>query len=257
MSKKGFTLIELLVVVGMIAMLIAMLMPVLAKARQQGKEVLCLNNLRQMSMAAQNYAAANNDYYPAAYLNDPDPMDSLAVHVSWDFTYTKDWDTLQEDIRPGLLWQGDTIEKVQQCPSYKGPADPVELYTGYNYNTSFIGHGSMETVSIPARTSQVGHPAGCALFGDGYYYGDRANKFMRSPFKSDYDTFPFRASGTQGYWHSGKTDVAWCDGHVSSQRDLFTETIPQEQEKIEQYNLNHPDKKTGFLSADNSAYDLK
>jgi prepilin-type N-terminal cleavage/methylation domain-containing protein/prepilin-type processing-associated H-X9-DG protein len=254
-SKKGFTLIELLVAIGMIAMLIAMLMPALVKARHQGKEVVCLNNLRQMAVAAQNYAATNNDHYPSAYLNDPDPMDSMAVQAFWDFTYTKNWDTLEEDVRPGLLWQGDTIEKVQHCPSYKGPDDLVDPYTGYNYNTSFIG--SNGTVPIPTKTSQVARPAGCALFGDGYFYNDRANKFVRSPFKSDRDNFAFRASGTQGYRHSGKTDVAFCDGHVSPQREIFTETVTEEKEKIEQYNLSHPGNKTGFLSADNSAYDLK
>jgi prepilin-type processing-associated H-X9-DG protein/prepilin-type N-terminal cleavage/methylation domain-containing protein len=257
MNKKAFTLIELLVVISVIAMLLTVLMPALVKARQQGKEVMCLNNLRQMLVAAHNYAGANNDYYPIAYLNDPDPMDSLAVYASWDFTYVKDWDTLEEYSKPGLLWQGDMIEKIQQCPSYKGPDDPIDPYTGYNYNTSFIGHGSSEAVPIPAKTTQVSNSAGCVLFGDGYFYDNRTNKFMRSPLKSDGDTFPFRATGTQGYRHSQKSNVAWCDGHVSSQKDLFTETVPDEKEKIENYNKNHPNNKIGFLSPDNSAYDLK
>jgi len=54
--KSGFTLIELLVVIAIIAMLMAILMPVLRKAREQGKDVVCRNNLRQIGLAANFYA---------------------------------------------------------------------------------------------------------------------------------------------------------------------------------------------------------
>jgi prepilin-type N-terminal cleavage/methylation domain-containing protein len=51
----GFTLIELLVVISIIALLIAILLPVLTKAREAGKTVICLSNLRQIGMAATTY----------------------------------------------------------------------------------------------------------------------------------------------------------------------------------------------------------
>ena len=92
-SKKGFTLIELLVVIAIFAMLMSVLMPALAKARAQGKAVVCLSNLRQMFIASQSYAANNDDYYPPAYLPDPDPLDALMVTRAWDFVTVEDWGT--------------------------------------------------------------------------------------------------------------------------------------------------------------------
>ena len=109
----------------------------------------------------------------------------------------------------------------------------------------------------PIKATKISNGASNAIFGDGQYY-DGANKFMRSPWTHDGDQFSFRSAGTQGYRHSNKTNVAWCDGHVSSQKELYTNTeIPTEQDLIEQYNLANPNNKVGFLSPDNSAYDLR
>jgi len=256
MLKKAFTLVELLVVVGIMALLLSVLMPALAKARQQSKAVVCLSNLRQMAIAAHTYASNNNDYYPIGYLSDPNPMDPIAINECWDFKHIKNWDTLEQTVEPGILWQGETVMAIQQCPSFKGDANSGDPYTGYNYNTSFIGHGDREVVKIPARTTEVKNPVQTALFGDGEYY-DGANKFMRSPFKSSYDTFAFRAAGTQGYRHSRRTNVVYCDGHAEPQKEYYTETMDAQKEMVEGHNKANPDKIVGFLSPDNSAYDLK
>ncbi len=256
-AKKAFTLIELLVVIAIITMLISVLMPALAKVRQQGKSVVCLSNLRQMFIAAQNYAAVNDDYYPPAYLADPDPMDTLAVNAAWDFTSITDWNTMEESSEPGILWQDEMVEELQQCPSFRGESNTKEEFSGYNYNTSYIGHGFAENpVKIPAKSSSITSASTNAMFGDGQFY-DGANKYMRSPFTHAGDEFSFRAAGTQGYRHSDKTNVAWCDGHASSQKELYTETEGNGKEKIEEYNLANPHDRVGFLSPDNSAYDLK
>ena len=55
-NRRGFTLIELLVVIAIIALLMAILMPVLRKTREQGKDMVCRNNLRQIGLAANFYA---------------------------------------------------------------------------------------------------------------------------------------------------------------------------------------------------------
>ena len=64
--RNAFTLIELLVVIAVIAILMAILMPALSRAREQGKRTACLNNLRQLTMGWILYADDNNDKIPAA-----------------------------------------------------------------------------------------------------------------------------------------------------------------------------------------------
>ena len=59
--EGGFTLVELLVVIAIIALLMAVLLPALNRAREQGKRVVCMSNLRQLTIAWMNYAESNND----------------------------------------------------------------------------------------------------------------------------------------------------------------------------------------------------
>ncbi len=63
-NKKAFTLVELLVVISIIAILIALLLPALAAARQYAVQVICLSNMRQTYLASSEYANDNLGYYP-------------------------------------------------------------------------------------------------------------------------------------------------------------------------------------------------
>jgi prepilin-type N-terminal cleavage/methylation domain-containing protein/prepilin-type processing-associated H-X9-DG protein len=65
--RSAFTLVELLVVIGIIALLIAILLPTVARAREQGKRVQCLSNLRQIHIAFVEYAQMNHDQAPVGY----------------------------------------------------------------------------------------------------------------------------------------------------------------------------------------------
>ena len=255
MSQKAFTLVELLVVIMIISVLAAIMLPSMSAARQQGRQTYCLNNLRQMLMAAQAYTQSYDDYYPIAHYNRKTKSERVAY--CWDFTTIKDMTTNKTKVVPGLLWQGETIEKVQQCPSFKGGSNTQsDPYTGYNYNTSYIGHGQGETIETPAKINQGRKPVECALFGDGQW-SSGANKFMRAPkiWAGDDDN-SLKAAGTQGYRHNGKTNVVWCDGHTSSQKEYYTDTVWYGKEEIEQYNKAAREK-IGFLSPDNSLYDLE
>ena len=64
-ARRAFTLIELLVVIAIIAILAALLLPVLANAKIRAKRISCLNNEKQFTMALINFAMENNDRYPA------------------------------------------------------------------------------------------------------------------------------------------------------------------------------------------------
>lgn len=64
-SGYAFTLMELLVVISIIAILIAMMLPVLGKTKESALQIKCLSNLHQMHTAVVNYAYDHDDYYPS------------------------------------------------------------------------------------------------------------------------------------------------------------------------------------------------
>jgi prepilin-type N-terminal cleavage/methylation domain-containing protein/prepilin-type processing-associated H-X9-DG protein len=77
-SRRGFTLIELLVVIAIIAVLIALLLPAVQAAREAARRAQCVNNLKQLGLAAHNYHSAQNTLPANLYLH---PNYSTATYV--------------------------------------------------------------------------------------------------------------------------------------------------------------------------------
>jgi len=248
--SRAFTLVELLIVVAIIAILVTVLVPSLGRVRRMTQSVLCLSNLRQFVIAAHNYARDYNEHYPPAYSF---KTNGTLVSYAWDYTSTRDWSTRPPTtrVRAGLLWSQRDVGEIHQCPSFRGAHNWLDdPHTGYNYNTSYIGHGSGESIAQSACMGDVKRPAETALFGDGEY-ASGANKFMRAPLPNPGDAgFSGRYAGTQGYRHLDKTNVGFCDGHAASWAERHTTIHPASDEA----NIAEG---TGFLSPDNSLYDLE
>src|SRR4051812_20800035 len=81
---KGFTLIELLVVIAIIAILAAIIFPVLAKARDGGRRINCLSNLKQMALAFSMYPTDYDDGL-TPYSFNTNPPGGLAITYWWGY----------------------------------------------------------------------------------------------------------------------------------------------------------------------------
>ncbi len=107
-TTAAFTLVELLVVVGIIAALMAILMPALSRAREGAKQTACLSNLRQLGLAFLMYASENKGRYPRhANCFFPQPEDWIYYQLSYR-------DPNQSVIAPYV--GGFTFAKFR-CPS--------------------------------------------------------------------------------------------------------------------------------------------
>ena len=112
-SRRGFTLVELLVVIGIIALLISILLPSLAKARRSANTVKCAANLRSIMQAVHMYASQNRDAFPGGAL------------TTGRFLFDNNWNTV-------------STYSNNNCPDICGVSDwmsPVAKMMGIDFNT--------------------------------------------------------------------------------------------------------------------------
>ncbi len=115
-NAKGFTLIELLVVIAIIAVLMAVLLPALNRAREQGKRAACLGNLRQMILGWNMYADSNND----KIVNGNTGTGTANLDgTCWVYFagYSATRDQYIDGIKRGLLFPYCSDIKLYKCPT--------------------------------------------------------------------------------------------------------------------------------------------
>jgi len=115
-KRKAFTLVELLVVIAIIALLMAMLIPSLERAREQGKRAICLNNLRQLMLAWNLYADDNEGKIVNGNTGTGSANKDGTCWVYWPGQGASEQERIQ-GIKDGLLYKYCPNVKLYRCPT--------------------------------------------------------------------------------------------------------------------------------------------
>lgn len=211
-SRKGFTLIELLVVVAIIAVLVAILLPALAKARRTAQAVTCQSNVKNIWTATRLYMDTNNGRGPYYY--------NPGVLPSW-------WNLIL--LKTGFILDYASLD----CPSasgepvshaYKGRKlglvyglNPCLFGVRTNEGTTQFNSKPIDAVERPAEKLMVVEGFNGAVFGG----SDRDN--AESPWYILYDNWHGDGTGSSllTIRHDGKANVAFIDGHIEKGKDKF------------------------------------
>ena len=213
LRRSGFTLVELLVVVSIIAILVAIALPVYGKVMIRVRATASMSNLHQLATANLSYVADNAGYFC--------PAQDLKNLVRWHGARTSStgtFDPTKGFLSPYLGREG----RVVTCPLFadmiKGSGSFEDGTGGYGYNATYIG-GTPADFYQPIAVSQVPRPPQTVMFASTAFA--KSDGLQEYPFCEPREWVDpnYQLSGelqpSVHFRANGRAIVAWCDGHVT------------------------------------------